>query len=180
MCSDFADEGATAPEKVKRAFIAIGSNMGDRRAVCEAAVEQIARIPGCALVGRSNWYRTEPVGVQGQDAYLNGVLALEASGSPGNLLKQLLAIEKRMGRERKERWEPRTLDLDLLLFGEEIVHKEGLTLPHPLMHLRRFVLVPLAEIAPGLVHPSLQKSVSAMLAELPEQGQAVVQWKDDE
>jgi 2-amino-4-hydroxy-6-hydroxymethyldihydropteridine diphosphokinase len=180
MCLDFADGNAGVPKGRKTAYIAIGSNMGDRRAACEAAVLRIAGIPGCAVVGRSGWYWTEPVGVEGQERYLNGVVAAEAGGSPRDFLARLLAIEDAMGRERKGRWEPRTLDLDLLLYGEEIVREEGLILPHPLMHLRRFVLVPLAQIAPGLLHPVLRRPVAALLAELPQEGQTVVPWKDDE
>ena len=164
----------------KAAYIAIGSNLGDRRAACEAAVMRIAGIPGCTVVARSGWFWTEPVGVEGQDPYLNGVVAAKAETTPRDLLEQLLAIEKAMGRERKGRWEPRTLDLDLLLFGDEIVREEGLILPHPLMHLRRFVLVPLAQIAPGLLHPVLRKPIAALLEGLPQEGQAVVPWKDDE
>lgn len=154
--------------------------MGDRLAACDTAVERIVRIPGCAFVSRSSWYRTEPVGVQGQEWYLNGALAVETELTARDLLGRLLAVEKGMGRERKERWGPRTLDLDLLLFGQEIIEEEGLIIPHPLMHLRRFVLVPLVEIAPDLLHPTLRMSVSRLLSELPEEGQAVTPWKDEE
>lgn len=172
-------------EKIKgsvpvRAYIGVGSNRGDRPANCRRAVKEVACIPGCAVVECSDWFLTEPVGVKGQDWYLNGVLAVDTEISPRDLLLHLLAIEKRMGRVRKTHWESRVMDLDLLLYGEEIVHGEDLVVPHPLMHQRRFVLAPLAQIAPGLRHPCLESTIAELLERLPEEGQAIFPWRGNE
>jgi 2-amino-4-hydroxy-6-hydroxymethyldihydropteridine diphosphokinase len=162
-----------------RAYIGIGSNIGDRIAHCAGAVKELERIPGFHVVEVSQWFLTEPVGVDGQDWYLNGAVAADVEISARALLDHLLAIEKKMGRVRKRRWEPRILDLDLLLFGNEIIRENGMTIPHPLMHQRRFVLVPLAQMAPGLRHPVLLKTMSELLEALPEDGQTVSPWKGE-
>ncbi len=159
------------------AYIGIGSNLGDRLNNCLRAVEEIAAVPGFHVVSRSEWFLTKPVGVDGQEWYMNGALAADSVISPRRFLDHLLEIEKRMGRLRKERWESRIIDLDLLLFGDEVILEEGLSIPHPLMHLRRFVLVPLVQLAPGLMHPVLLKTMAELLHELPEDGQDVVPWK---
>lgn len=159
-------------------YIGIGSNMGDRLANCVRAAEEIAAVPGFEVVSRSEWFLTRPVGVDGQQEwYLNGVLAADSEISPRLFLANLLEIEKSMGRLRKERWGPRVIDLDLLLFGGEIVQEEDLAVPHPLMHLRRFVLVPLVQLAHDLRHPVLLKTMAELLQELPEEGQDVIPWK---
>jgi 2-amino-4-hydroxy-6-hydroxymethyldihydropteridine diphosphokinase len=163
--------------KPKRAYIGIGSNLGDRLKHCTTAVEKISGLPGCVLSGVSPWYRTQPVGVEGQGWYLNGVAAVEAEIPARELLKNLLAIEAQMGRVRKERWEARTIDLDILLFGSDVIDEEGLIIPHPHMHLRRFALVPLAQLDPALIHPVLGIRVGALLERLPEAGQEVSPWK---
>ena len=118
------------------------------------------------------------MGVEGQGWYLNGVAALDVGIPARELLKNLLTLEEEMGRVRKERWEARIIDLDILLFGSDVIDEEGLTIPHPRMHLRRFVLVPLAELAPGLIHPVLGVRVEELLEGLPEDDQTVVPWKD--
>ena len=160
------------------AYIGIGSNMGDRLANCVRAAEEIAAVPGLRVVSCSEWFLTRPVGVVGQQEwYLNGVLAADSEISPRLFLANLLEIEKSMGRLRKERWGPRVIDLDLLLFGGEIVQEENLAVPHPLMHLRRFVLVPLVQLAHDLRHPVLLKTMAELLHELPEDGQDVIPWK---
>ena len=163
----------------KRAYIGIGSNLGDRMKHCTGALERISRIPGCVLSGVSRWYRTKPVGVAGQEWYLNGAAALDAGIPRRGLLKALLDVEAEMGRVRKERWESRIIDLDILLFGSEVIDEAGLTLPHPRMHLRRFALVPLTELAPGLIHPVLGVRLEELLRGLPEGDQTVVPWMDE-
>jgi 2-amino-4-hydroxy-6-hydroxymethyldihydropteridine diphosphokinase len=162
-----------------RAYIGIGSNLGDRLKHCTGAVEGISRLQDCALSGRSAWYRTQPVGVAGQPWYLNGVVALDVGIPARRLLKNILTLEEEMGRMRKERWEARTIDLDILLFGSDVIDEEGLAIPHPRMHLRRFVLVPLTQLAPGLIHPVLGVRLEELLEKLPEDDQTVVPWKDE-
>jgi 2-amino-4-hydroxy-6-hydroxymethyldihydropteridine diphosphokinase len=143
-----------------RAYIGLGANLGDREATIRAA---IAELPG--VVGVSTLRETDPVGVTDQPRFLNGVAVIETELRPHELLGLLLAVERRLGRERRERWGPRTIDLDLLLYGDEVIDEDGLTVPHPHLQERRFVLEPLAEIAPALVVPGLG-GVEDLLAEL--------------
>jgi 2-amino-4-hydroxy-6-hydroxymethyldihydropteridine diphosphokinase len=131
-----------------RAYVGLGSNLGDREAIIRAAVEAL---PGVVAVSRLR--ETDPVGVTEQPAFLNGAVVLETDLSARRLLELLLAVERRLGRERRERWGPRTIDLDLLLFGDETIDEPGLTVPHPCLHERRFALEPLAELDPELAVP---------------------------
>lgn len=167
-----------AESLVKRAYIGIGSNLGDRLAYCTRALERIREVDGSVFAGCSDWYWTKPVGVQGQEWYLNGVAALDVEISPRQLLNHLLSIEKEMGRVRKGRWEPRIIDLDILLFGSDRIDESGLCVPHPRIHLRRFVLIPLIQLAPGLVHPSLGLTLAELLEGLSEDEQSVVPYED--
>ena len=137
------------------AVIALGSNLGDRLAHLRwgaRALEDLGEV-----TGRSSLYETDPVGgPSGQEAYLNAVVLLkpsEAYADPNVLLKKLLGLEQKRGRERRERWGPRILDMDLLTFGSRVLESPDLTLPHPRMMERAFVLVPLCEVAPDFVHP---------------------------
>ena len=120
----------------------------------------------------SSIYETEPVEFTDQPQFLNCAVALETSSTPEQLMLQLLTIEKAMGRQRIQKKGPRTIDLDILFFGDEIVDTPGLTIPHPAMQHRRFVLEPLAEVAPDAMHPVLRKTVRELLEELPS-GQSV-------
>jgi len=142
------------------AYISLGSNLGDREATIRAAV---AALPG--VVAMSELRETEPVGLVDQPPFLNGVARLETELSARELLEALLAVERQLGRERRERWGPRTIDLDLLLYGSETLEEPGLTVPHPRLHERRFALEPLAELAPSLVVPGRGR-VDDLLAEL--------------
>jgi 2-amino-4-hydroxy-6-hydroxymethyldihydropteridine diphosphokinase len=143
-----------------RAYVGLGANLGDREATIRAAA---AVLPG--LVAVSELRETEPVGVVDQPPFLNGAAALETELSARELLDALLAIERDLGRERRERWGPRPIDLDLLLYGEERIDEPGLTVPHPRLHERRFALEPLADLDPELVVPGHGR-VSELLAEL--------------
>ena len=142
------------------AYVGLGANLGDRERTILAAV---AALPGVVAVSRLR--ETEPVGVTDQPAFLNGAAALETELSARELLETLLEIERRLGRERRERWGPRTIDLDLLLYGAESVDEPGLTVPHAHLHERRFALEPLAELDPELVVPGRGR-VRDLLAEL--------------
>ena len=158
---------------MKTAYIGIGSNLGDKHNNCLKAVEMIGQFPDDRLTGQSDWYLTEPVGVEDQDWYLNGVLSLDTNKSPQDLLRSLMRIEAELGRIRRKRWESRIIDLDILLYGRDIIDEDNLTIPHPLMHLRKFVLVPMARLAPDLVHPSLGVTMSELLLKIPENGRVV-------
>ncbi len=137
-----------------RAYVALGANLGDRERTLRAAVDALAAEDGVELVAVSTLRETEPVGVGEQPRFLNGAVALETTLSARRLLDRLLAIEQRFGRTRVAgEHGPRTLDLDLLLYGEEEIDEPGLTVPHPRLHERGFVLEPLVELAPGLVVP---------------------------
>ncbi len=156
----------------ERAYIAIGSNLGDRRAYLEAGIREVAALPGTRLAATSRAYETRPLGPVAQPDFLNAVFAIETSLTPEPLLAALLAAEKKHQRQRHIHWGPRTLDLDLLLYGERIVESADLTLPHPRMNERRFVLVPLCEIAPDLHHPITSLPFATHLAALADGGDA--------
>jgi len=145
---------------VTLAYVGVGANIGDREATIRAA---ISALPG--VVGVSELRETDPVGVTEQPAFLNGAVALETELSARELLESLLMIERGLGRERGLRWGPRTIDLDLLLYGGETVDEPGLTVPHPRLHERRFALEPLADLDPELVVPG-RGQVRDLLAEL--------------
>ena len=150
----------------EQAYIAIGSNLGDRHAYLEAGLKEVAALPNTHLTEVSQAYETPPVGPVEQPDFLNAVFAIETSLAPEPLLAALLSAEKKHQRQRRIHWGPRTLDLDLLLYGERIVESADLTLPHPHMHERSFVLVPLCEIAPRLSHPVTGRPFTEYLAEL--------------
>ncbi|MBS7458711.1 2-amino-4-hydroxy-6-hydroxymethyldihydropteridine diphosphokinase [Coralloluteibacterium stylophorae] len=149
-----------------RAFIGLGGNLGDVAATFEAALARLEARPGCRVALRSRNYRTPPWGEPGQPDFLNAVAALETLLAPAALLDALLEIERAHGRDRSRevpRWGPRTLDLDLLVHGDVVCDTPALTLPHPRLHERAFVLVPLAEIAPDLDVPGYGR-VARLLA----------------
>lgn len=158
---------------VHHAYIGFGANLGDRLAACRKALTRLASLPGCRLVRVSSLYETEPVGVTDQPRFINGVALVETEGDAYWLLRQLLAIEEDLGRVRGARWGPRTMDVDLLFFDEEIITLAELSVPHPRLHERRFVLQPLHEIAPGLRHPVLGKSVGELLEALGDEAGSV-------
>jgi 2-amino-4-hydroxy-6-hydroxymethyldihydropteridine diphosphokinase len=136
-----------------RAYVGIGANLGDPAAQVRAAIDALAALPGTRLAGTSSLYRTAPVGFAGQPDFVNAVAALDTTLAPHALLDALLGIEARGGRERSFRDAPRTLDLDLLLYGDATLDDPELVVPHPRMHGRAFVLAPLVEIDPGIVIP---------------------------
>jgi 2-amino-4-hydroxy-6-hydroxymethyldihydropteridine diphosphokinase len=133
---------------VRRAYLGLGSNLGDRHAHLQAAVDGLARTPGLAVVGVSPVYETAPVGGPAQDDYLNAVVALDTELSAHDLLRIAQGLEAAEHRLRRERWGPRTLDVDVLLVGDEVVDDPDLVVPHPRLTERAFVLVPLADLDP--------------------------------
>jgi 2-amino-4-hydroxy-6-hydroxymethyldihydropteridine diphosphokinase len=151
----------------ERVFVGLGANLGDAPATLAAALQQLAVLPQTQLLAHSALYRSAPVDAQGPD-FINAVAELQTGLEPLALLAALQAIEQAHGRRRPYRHAPRTLDLDLLLYGQRVVEAPGLTLPHPRLHRRAFVLQPLAELAPGLSHPLL-----GPLAQLHVTGQAI-------
>ena len=150
-----------------RAYVALGSNLGDREGTLRAALEALAADPGIDVVAVSRFYDTEPVGYLDQPRFLNGAAALETELPARELLERLLAVELRFGRRREDvpLRGPRTLDLDLLLYGDAEIDEPGLRVPHPRMHERRFVLEPLADLDPALEIPG-KGGVQELLARL--------------
>lgn len=159
-------------------FIALGSNLGDRQANYRQALERIAALPGTAIVRQSSQYETQPLG-EALAWYLNGVIEIRTGLTAEALLDRLQAIEHALGRVRSAvRWTSRTLDLDILLFGAELIDTPHLYIPHPELHKRRFVLEPLCEIAPNFYHPRLRRTVAELLAELDDE-KRVIKLPDD-
>jgi len=140
---------------VTRAYVGLGANLGPREITLQRAVNLLGAEEGIELVEQSTLRETEPVGVVDQPTFLNGVVALDTTLSARELLDALLRVEAELGRVREEgeRWGPRTIDLDLLVYGAEVVDEPGLRVPHPRLHERRFALEPLEELAPDLVVP---------------------------
>lgn len=147
-------------------FIGIGSNQGDRQALLQLARKQLGRLPETRLVAWSPIYETEPVGPVPQGRFLNAAAELDSQLDPRSLLEHLKRIEELAGRsptEQRIKWGPRALDLDILLYGDAVVSLDDLIVPHPLMHDRWFVLKPLADLNPGIVHPLLEMTVGELL-----------------
>jgi len=149
-----------------RAYIGIGSNLGDREAAFKAALTALADTKHITVLKVSAPLETEPIGGPEQPDFLNAAAELQTSLLPRALLGRLLAIEDELGRVRVEIWGPRVIDLDLLLYDDQVIDEPGLQVPHPLMHTRAFVLKPLTEIAPQAMHPALAKTAAQLLAEL--------------
>jgi 2-amino-4-hydroxy-6-hydroxymethyldihydropteridine diphosphokinase len=158
------------------AYIGLGSNLGDREANIGTAMRLLSqRSP---VLVTSSLYEAEPEGYKDQPDFLNGVACIDTDIAAGELMKVLTGIEARMGRQRTFAGAPRLIDLDLLFYGGAIIRQPGLEVPHPRLHLRAFVLAPMAEIAPGFIHPVLHKSMKELLAGLAP-GYRVEKWVDN-
>jgi 2-amino-4-hydroxy-6-hydroxymethyldihydropteridine diphosphokinase len=149
-----------------KAYIGIGSNLGEREQHIRAALDALAALPGTRLTRSSSLYDTEPVGGPDQPDYLNAVAELDTELTPRQLLWNLMRIERRLGRVRSVRWGPRTIDLDLLLAGDSVIDEPDLQVPHPELTRRSFVLVPLVELDPLLRHPVSGESLLQILSRL--------------
>ena len=149
------------------AYIGLGANTGDRGSNLYNAIARLSQVPGVAVRRLSRLMENPAVGgPEGSPPFLNGAAAVETTLGSHALMKALLQIENDLGRNRRDKWEPRPIDLDLLLYGDQIISSDDLMVPHPLMHERPFVLQPLAEIAPQVVHPTLQMSIGGLLENL--------------
>ncbi len=155
------------------AAIALGGNLGDSQRILAEAMQRLAGADEIEVVARSHLYQTAPVGPPQPD-YLNACVLVETSLGARSLLNHLLEIENQFGRVRKERWGARSLDLDLLLYGDQIIDLPGLTVPHPCLHERAFVLVPLMDVAPQWQHPIFAKTTAQLLEALPPDSKADV------
>lgn len=153
------------------AYIGIGSNLGSPVENCRNSITALRDYPRISLTARSPFYKTEPEGIAEQNWFINAVVKISTELEPEELLDSLLQIETAMGRVRKEKWGPRIIDLDILLYEDRIIKMEKLKIPHPEMAKRRFVLQPLSELAPDLVHPELGKTIEELLRELAEDRQ---------
>ena len=149
-----------------KAYVGMGSNVGDREAMIRSALECLAQVPETNLIRASSLYDTEPAGDADQPNFLNAVAELDTELTPRQLLWNLLLIERRLGRVRTRRWGPRNIDLDLLLQGSLVIDEPDLKVPHPELLQRAFVLVPLVELDPLLVHPITNESLLAHLSRL--------------
>ena len=149
------------------AYLGLGSNVGDREAILRNALSKLAECADIELIRCSKFLENPAVGgPENAPPFLNAAAEIQTTLGSHALLHQLLEIEKSLGRLRREKWAPRTIDLDILLYGDHIIASDELVVPHPLMHERRFVLQPLAEIAPDAVHPALQMTIAGLLESL--------------
>ena len=151
----------------KQVVLIIGGNLYDRMALIDQCRKSLADSLG-PYTNVSAVYESEAWGGKSDGNYLNQVLVVETDLSPIEILEKIQAIEQQVGRDRTEKWGNRTMDIDILFFGKEIIENKLLTIPHPYLHLRRFVLVPMAEILPDWIHPAFQKSVRELLDECPD------------
>ncbi len=150
------------------AYLGIGSNLGDKIEQCRKAISEILAIQGHRLLAQSSFYKTQPMGNPDQDWFINGVIQIETDLDPLELLRKLKEIESKMGRKETFRWGPRVIDLDLLLYDDLVMKTDELEIPHPQLTRRQFVLIPLVEINPDLIHPALKKTMRKLLLEIKE------------
>lgn len=161
---DYAAVEATV--KRHKAYICLGSNIGDKNKYLNNAIEKIEEIDGTKITKKSDFIKTEPWGYLEQEEFLNGVVEIETFLNPEELMENLLRIEKELDRVREVKWGPRTIDIDIVLYDDLISNNEFVILPHPRMHLREFVLEPLSQIAPYAIHPLKNKRVFELLEDI--------------
>ncbi len=152
------------PQQAKKyinVYLSLGSNMGDRRQLITTASAHIHKRIG-KIVKSSHLYETQPWGKTDQDPYLNQIVMLNTLLDPRAMLEEITKIEREMGRERKEKWGPRTMDIDILFYGKRVIRDKGLEIPHPELHKRAFILVPMMELDPELEHPVLHQAIDQL------------------
>ena len=148
------------------AFIGFGSNKGDRKKACSDAITALDAWSGCRVMKISSFYESEPWGYEEQGLFINCAVKIETGADAFTLLAFLQATEQRLGKEKEFLWGPRTIDLDLLFFNQDVIDAPGLKVPHPFLHQRRFVLEPLSEIEPSWMHPVLKQPVEKLLQQV--------------
>jgi len=149
---------------LEKVVLGLGSNLGLRKRFINKAVNEISQLEGFKVIALSPLYETGPWGLKSQRKFINCVLIGLSCLKPGELLEKLLIIEKKLGRKKRVKWGPREIDLDILFYGRKIIKSGKPVIPHPMIQERNFVLVPLNEIAPNMVHPVLKKKISTLLA----------------
>jgi len=154
-------------------FLGLGSNQGEKIKNCEQAIEEILKLGGGFLLSRSSWYYSEPWGKEDQDWFINGVIQIRTELSPDELLMKFKEIEKRLGRENREKWGPRVIDIDILFYDDLFLESPEMEIPHPRISERNFVLIPFAEIAPQFVHPVFKKTIKKFLDTSPDRKKVV-------
>ncbi|MEA3486573.1 MAG: 2-amino-4-hydroxy-6-hydroxymethyldihydropteridine diphosphokinase [Thermodesulfobacteriota bacterium] len=159
-------------------FLGMGSNVGNPASNCVSAVKRISDVDGVRVLRCSSLYKTQPVGLEEQDWFVNGVIEIRTGLRPRALMDVMQRVEDEMGRLRGEKWGPRIIDIDILLYGQAVMDEEGLVIPHAELHKRRFVLVPLNEIAPCAIHPVFGISVRGLLDRLQDKNK--VEWLSGE
>lgn len=156
-------------------FIGIGSNMNDPYARCLEAIEYVKSIKGCVILRKSSFFKTEPVGLLDQEWFINAVIEIRTPLLVRELMQELQTIENLMGRQKAVKWGPRIIDLDILLYGQEVIEDDDLMVPHPQLHKRRFVLEPLNEIAPYVIHPAFGVSIAGLRTRLEDEDKSRVE-----
>jgi 2-amino-4-hydroxy-6-hydroxymethyldihydropteridine diphosphokinase len=154
-----AKSGIKKALRTRKVYLGVGSNLGNRQGNIKKAARLLGENGNIQVVRRSSFYETEPVGYKKQPDFLNCIFEIKTSLTPLVLLKVLKNIEKKLKRVKNIKWGPRLIDLDILLYGNKVIEKTNLTIPHPEMHKRRFILAPLAEIAPEIIHPLKKKTI---------------------
>ncbi len=163
--------------KNEKVYIAIGSNLGNRLENIKKAIALLKKCQGIMITNQSSIYKTKPVGYKNQPEFLNCVLEILSNLSPQELLKILQNIESKLLRERNIKWGPRTIDLDILLYGNHIIKEKNIVIPHTQMHKRQFILFSLMEIAPEIIHPLMKKNISGLYETLPKKGK-IIKYRD--